>query len=440
MSHNPIKPSTSREFLLADMEIPVPISFEPDTFDQLTGQFQEKSKQYQTRSSIQTRLDDTNQVILAVGLNQTPQNDMTTPFSDVARCIGRLAAEYNGFWTFDPSALFLLILPKTIPVDAKAVAQACQQQITLIAKQIVTLGIAFSPSPENQPLDALANAKKAARHASFLGPGASALFDAVSLNISGDDFFRQGEIEPAIVEFEAGLRLDAQNANLLNSLGVCHAISGNYPKAREVFQKVAALDPDEVMAIYNLGLVLLLTGEEDQALAHFQAAESIDDSIFEIHFQMARIYQTQNQPDQAIASLNRAVDIKPDAAAAHRMLGDEMVRQKNYLAAKKNFAQALRHRPNDAKALSALGTLYGNLNENLDLAELYLTQSVTIDPDDGDLFLALGIFYKKNRQMEKATQAFQKAYRLGVEKGGREADQIRSLGLENDETLQTAVS
>ncbi len=438
MPRNSIKPSTSREFLLADLEIPVTTPFEPGTFDQLTEQFQKKRKNYQSPASVQTAIDNSDQMILAIGLNQSPQSDATTPFSDVARCIDSLAMEFRGFWTLDPSALFLLILPAA--ADTQTIAQLCQQQITLFGKQIVTLGIAFSPPLKKQPADVLSNARKAARHASFLGPGASAVFDAVSLNISGDDFFRQGEIDSAIAEFEAGLRLDIQNANLLNSLGVCHAISGNYPKAREAFQKGVDLDPDDVMAVYNLGLVMLLTGEKEDALVQFKAAEIIDNSIFEIHFQKAKIYQEQNRTDQTIASLNRAIAIKPDAAAAYRMLGDEMARQDDLLAAKKHYTQALRHHPNDAKALAALGTLYGKLNENLDLAELYLTQSATINPEDGDLFLALGTFYKETRQMEKAAQAFQKAYALGIKKGGVEADRIRALESSADETLKTAAS
>lgn len=437
--HNTLTSSTSREFLLAELEIPVTAPCEADAYLQLNGQFQKQLKCYQGLASVRTAVGKTEQMILAIGLNQNPESDTAPPFIEVAQCIDQLATECKGFWTFDPSALFLMILPAT-GSDTQTVAQLCQQRITLFAKQIVTLGITFSPAGENQPADVVSNAKKAARHASFLGPGASVVFDAVSLNISGDDFYRQGQIHPAIHEFEAGLRMDPQNTNLINSLGVCHAVSGDYPKARKAFQEVIVLDPNEVMAVYNLGLVMLLTGKREDALARFEAAESMDDSIFEIHFQKAKIYREQGQSDQTVTSLNRAIAIKPDAAAACRMLGDEMADQEKFIAAKRYYTQALRHRPNDAKALSALGALYGKLNENLDLAELYLTQSVAIDPKDGNLFLALGAFYKKIHRMKKAARAFQKAYALGMEKGRDEADQIRALEPETDKSLQTITS
>ena len=435
-----IKPSTSREFLLTDMEIPATTPCHQPTVDQLTQQFQDQLAQYRSLPNVEALIGTVEQVVLAIGLNQNLQADTMEPFMDVAHCIDSLATEFKGVWTFHPTALFLLILPTTSTADINTVAQLCQQQITLFAKQIVTLGIAFSPSPENHPTDAMANAMKAARHASFLGPGASAYFDAVSLNISGDDHYRQGRTNQAIDEFKAGLEIDPQSANLLNSLGVCHAISGNFGEAQSVFQKVVDLDPTEVMAVYNLGLVMLLTEKEEDALAQFNSAQAIDDTIFEIHFQKARIYQNRHDAEKTVACLNRAITLKPDASAAHRMLGDEMIRQQKLKTAKKSYTQALRYHPNDVKALSALGTLYGQLNENLDLAELYLTQSVTISPEDGELFFALGSFYQQTRQMDKAAEAFQKAYALGIEKGSEQADQIRALEDESEEKLRQTVA
>lgn len=436
-----IKPSTSREFLLTDMEIPVTMPCQQPLVEQLTKQFQGQLAQYKTMQQVEVLIGKVEQIVLAIGLSQNLEADTMEPFMDVAHCIDNLATEFKGAWSFHPAALFLLILPTTSAADINTVAQLSQQQITLFAKQIVTLGIVFSPSPENHPADAIANALKAARHASFLGPGASAYFDAVTLNISGDDFYRQGKIDQAIDEFKAGLKIDHQSANLLNSLGVCHAISGHYEEALNTFQKVVDLYPTEVMAVYNLGLVMLLTGKEDDALKQFRSAEAIDDTIFEIHFQKARIYQNRHDAENAVDSLNRAITLKPDAAAAHRMLGDEMMQQQKFKTAKKNYAQALRYHPNDVKALSALGTLYGQLQENLDLAELYLNQSVTINPEDGELFFALGSFYQQTQQMDKAAEAFQKAYALGIEKGREHADQIRALEDETDEKLyQTAAS
>lgn len=435
-----IKPSTSREFLLTDMEIPDTAPCHQPTFDQLTQQFQDQSVQYHSLSNVVTLIGQTDQMVLAIGLNQNLQNDTLEPFMDVAHCVDSLATEFKGIWTFHSTALFLLILPASSTTDTKTVAQLCQQQITLFAKQIVTLGIAFSPAPENYPVDALSNALKAARHASFFGPGASACFDAVSLNISGDDEYRRGNIDQAINEYLTGLNIDTKNANLLNSLGVCHAISGNYVEAQKAFQKVADLDPSEVMAIYNLGLVMLLTGKEDNALSQFLAAETINSTIFEIHFQKARIFKNRHDFEKSVTSLNRALILKPDAAAAHRMLGDEMMRQQKFNTAKKNYAQALRHHPNDVKALSALGSLYGQLQENLDLAELYLNQSVTISPEDGELYFALGTFYQQIRQMDKAAEAFQKAYALGVEKGLEQAEQIRSFEDETDDKLHQTIA
>ena len=58
-----------------------------------------------------------------------------------------------------------------------------------------------------------------------------AVFDDTSLNISGDRLFDQGKIVAALSEYRKGLRLNPENNNLRNSLGVCFGEQGNLESA-----------------------------------------------------------------------------------------------------------------------------------------------------------------------------------------------------------------
>ena len=54
----------------------------------------------------------------------------------------------------------------------------------------------------------LQNACKALDHGAFFGPDACVVFDAISLNISGDRFYQSGDLNAAIDEYHFALTLD----------------------------------------------------------------------------------------------------------------------------------------------------------------------------------------------------------------------------------------
>ncbi|MDZ7579851.1 MAG: hypothetical protein U5R30_04310 [Deltaproteobacteria bacterium] len=77
----------------------------------------------------------------------------------------------------------------------------------------VTIGLAFFPTLDYSKDKILANACKALEHAKFFGPDSLVSFDAISLNISGDRLYDQGEYQKAIDEVQKQLwKLDPANA------------------------------------------------------------------------------------------------------------------------------------------------------------------------------------------------------------------------------------
>ena len=64
-------------------------------------------------------------------------------------------------------------------------------------RQTISLGVAVTPCGGYTNLEIITNAQKALDHASFLGPSTVALFDSVSLNISGDKRFESGDLDGA---------------------------------------------------------------------------------------------------------------------------------------------------------------------------------------------------------------------------------------------------
>jgi len=92
-----------------------------------------------------------------------------------------------------PAGRALARLPCSEGLDA---ARRLQEQVRLHTGHTVTIGVAAHPTLDYSPQEALENARKAAEHAAFFGPNSRVAFDAVSLNISGDQCYERGTSRP----------------------------------------------------------------------------------------------------------------------------------------------------------------------------------------------------------------------------------------------------
>jgi tetratricopeptide (TPR) repeat protein len=282
--------------------------------------------------------------------------------------------------------------------------------------ETVSIGIASYPTLSFTRSQIIENAGKALEHAAFFGPDSIVPFDAVSLNISGDNLYQNGDIEGAIAEFKTALLLDPSDINVRNSLGVCYGILGDYKKALKEFKATLKLDPDEVMALYNIGLVNMLTGKNDEALKYFLDADrKKEEDIFEVAFQIGRVYLDMGNSEMAKEFLEKALKLNPQSWSVLHSLGECCTALNMTDEAISAYKKAIRLNPNDAESLSALGCLFDLLGENPEITTIFCQQSIDIAPENGLYRYRLGSLYLKRNQLEDALIQFQKANDLGYD-------------------------
>jgi tetratricopeptide (TPR) repeat protein len=295
-------------------------------------------------------------------------------------------------------------------------AQKIKNSLTKSTDKTVSIGIASYPTINYDRGQILDNAGKAADHALFFGPDSIVSFDAVSLNISGDNLYQNGDIDGAIAEFETALLLDPSDVNIRNSLGVCYGVLGEHGKALKEFKAALKLDPDEVMAIYNIGLVNMLSGKNSEALKYFLDADNKkEEDIFEVAFQIGRVYLDMGKSEMAKEFLEKAVELNPKSWSALHSLGECCAALNMTDKAISAYKKAIRQNPNDAESLSALGYLFDLLGENPEITTIFCQQSIDIAPENGLYRYRLGSLYLKRNQLEDALIQFQKAHDLGYD-------------------------
>lgn len=334
---------------------------------------------------------------------------------DVAGAIDTACAAHGGIWGLMDRKVFGCILSGAGADRCRTVADGVRRNLAERRNETLTVGIAAFPTLDYSRDQILDNARKALDHAACFGPAGTAAFDAVSLNISGDRLYGQGDVHGAISEFQAARRLDSQNVNVLNSLGVCYGAIGSLDEALAAFSTAAAINPSEVMALYNAGLIRRLKGDPRGALELFENALQADETLFEAAIQAGRLHLELGRTAEAISQLERAAAIRPESAAVHRYLGEAHAAESRPEQALKAYKKAVRLNPSDAAALSAMGQLFHEQGENLEIALTFCRHSIDLAPDNGLFRFRLGRLYERAGRLSEAMDAFLEAADRGYD-------------------------
>jgi len=348
--------------------------------------------------------------------SETAGNDKIDIWLDVANVIDSICRRENGMWGRLDQGMLGCFFSPTNQTSSLEFAKKIQKILSESTDETISIGIASYPTLTFTRDQIIDNAAKALDHAAFFGPDSIVSFDAVSLNISGDTLYQNGNIDGAIAEFKTAISLDPSDVNIRNSLGVCYGILGDSKKALKEFQEVLRLDPNEIMAMYNIGLLNMLNNKLPDALKYFLDADrKKEEDIFEVAFQIGRVYLDMGKSELAKEFLEKAVKLNPESRSALNSLGECYTALNMTDEAISVYKKAIRKNPNDAEALSALGCLFDLLGENPEITTIFCQQSIDIAPENGLYRYRLGSLYLKRNQLEDALIQFQKAQDLGYD-------------------------
>lgn len=354
---------------------------------------------------------------------------------DFQSCLNSLVGENATIITIDHNNFFIY-LPGEDEEEALKRAKVLRDKINKLGGGTYSQGIANYPCPGFKKADIPLNAQKALHHASFYGKAAITSFDAVSLNISGDIYYNEGDLNSAIREYRLGLNLDPQNINLLNSLGVIYAQIERYKMAIPLFERILGISPADFMAMYNLGFAYLRLGDNDQALKYFEQATALNDNVFDLLLQLGQIYCTKGQYKKAVNILKKAEKAvsapktgevsqpwehcepwhesgnKLGHDLIYRYLGEAYKGINNNKEAITYLQRATRHNKRDAQALSLLGELYAIEKEGIDIAISLCQQAVELDNESAGHWYRLAFTLLKSDDAEAALRVAKKSLAL----------------------------
>jgi tetratricopeptide (TPR) repeat protein len=258
----------------------------------------------------------------------------------------------------------------------------------------VAAGIAIFPFSDFKKTELIPNCQKALLHGALEDEGIITVFNALSLNVSGDIYYGEGDIPRAIKEYRRGLAITPNDVNLLNSLGVSYAMMNRHTLANDCFLQALSIHDHNFMAWYNLGLGRELQNDLTGAVVAFERAyscplEGDKDTAnvrHELPLQLAKLYCQIGQYQKCLDILlpwHNAKQEKSDAGPASRalrFLGESFHGLGRTQEAIIALQRAIHFDECDADALSLLGEIYLDTNAGNQIALKLCGKSIELNP------------------------------------------------------------
>ena len=229
--------------------------------------------------------------------------------------------------------------------------------------------------------DALECARKALEHALLLPPPRVAQFDSVSLNVSADRLFVEGDLYAAVEEFKLSLLADSANMLARNSLGICYAQLGKPELARQEFAQVVGAEPENLMAHYNLGCACQRLGEAARAREAFERCLELDPAHSFSLLRLGDLAEGAGNLDRAEAFYEKVLAAPGGEASALRPLARVALADGRPERARELLHLAISANHNDAYAMGMLAQLYLDAGEDPQIAEVLARQSAALMPE-----------------------------------------------------------
>ena len=137
----------------------------------------------------------------------------------------------------------------------------------------------------------------------------------------GTVYIDQGKWEEAAAAYEEAIRLDPEFGEAYGDMVAAYIRLDKLPQAIKAGEKAMELAPDYATGHNNLGVAYNIQNQTDKAVAEWEEAIRLDADYAMPHFNLGNTYYNQDQLDRAFAEWQEAIRLDPNYANAHRNLG-----------------------------------------------------------------------------------------------------------------------
>jgi len=189
--------------------------------------------------------------------------------------------------------------------------------------------------------------------------------------------------EEALPQLAAALRIEPDDAEIVNAMGNALIGVGRIEEAEEHFARAATMVPGYAAARNNLGTALFLKGNLPEAKGYFEEALLLNPLYGKAHYNLGTLLAQEGKLDEAESSYRRALDLDPFFPEAHYNLGVALARQGKLGEAREHFREEIRVSPDHEGAHYNLGVALVK-EGRLSGAEAAFRETLRINPGNSD--------------------------------------------------------
>jgi tetratricopeptide (TPR) repeat protein len=286
--------------------------------------------------------------------------------------------------------------------------------------------------------------------------------DPQTLDILGDAFTAEGDLDAAIDVYGRAIRAMPRNAKLHSKLGVALNDSGRHDAAIAAYREAIVLDPQAAQTYFNLGVALTDAGRRveaieayqqaiarrpndaaayvnigglyreggqiERAIEAFRAAVRADRRHVIARFQLAACLHDSDEHEPALEFMREVIAERHDLPEAHFVLGNILLALERPAEAKEAFAAEIALNPTNVQAHNNLGAALHDLGD-LEAAAAMHRRALALDPTHVQAYINLGVTLQEQGDLAGARVACEQALALEPSNPHRQAKALSNLGV-----------
>ncbi|MBC8468727.1 MAG: tetratricopeptide repeat protein [Planctomycetes bacterium] len=170
---------------------------------------------------------------------------------------------------------------------------------------------------------------------------------------AGNAFFRAGDKNNAIQEYQKALELNPNNAEAHLKLGfLFYNVKQMHKEGMEHYDKAFQLNPNDPRILHDLGIVLLHQKKIDEAIKYLSEALrrmpnglDMQYNAVNMHYNLGRALLYKANSKEAMVHLSKTASLAPNHAQAHYWLALAMADQGNFDQTLEHYSKAIQLNP-----------------------------------------------------------------------------------------------
>jgi predicted O-linked N-acetylglucosamine transferase (SPINDLY family) len=219
---------------------------------------------------------------------------------------------------------------------------------------------------------------------------------------------RQGRLASARQIYQEILDVEPDQFAALSALGALSHQTGDLQQASQYFNRAIAAEPGNSGAHRNLGLALKQLGQLEAALGCFDRAIALDANCAIAHYCRAEVCKDFGRADEALASYDAAIASNPEFAEACYSRGVLLHQRAQLDAAIASYDQVIRVRPAHVEAHANKALALHSLGKLIDALAGY-DGVIALRQDLGPIYLQRGNVLRDLHRLEDALASYDQA-------------------------------